>query len=117
VDILNLCYTILMDKALIEQKIKEVAAKIVREHKPEKVILFGSWAWGHPGPDSDVDLFVVKDVGNTRELARKIDGSIFPRPFPMDLIVYKPDQVKKRLDMGDFFITDILSKGIILYGS
>lgn len=97
------------------KKIKKTADLIAQKYKPEKIILFGSFARGKPSSDSDVDLFIIKKAKNTRELARKIDGSIFPRPFPIDLIVYKPSQVKKRKKMGDFFINDILKKGKVLY--
>ena len=98
-----------------EKEIKKIAEKIAKEYKPEKIILFGSYAWGKPGPNSDVDLFVVKKTDNTREMARKIGRLLFPRLFPIDLIVYTPEQAKKRLDAGDFFIKDIFAKGKILY--
>lgn len=97
------------------QKIRKVGEQIGENYKPEKVILFGSYAWGKPGPDSDVDFFIVKRTKNSFELAREIDSSIFPRPFPLDLLVYTPQQVKQREKLGDFFILDILSKGKILY--
>lgn len=103
-----------MTAEITEQKIAETAQKIAREFKPEKIILFGSWAWGKPGPDSDVDLFIIKKTDNTRDTARKIDRLIFPRPFPLDLIVYTPEQVERRKKMGDFFIRDILTKGKVL---
>jgi len=99
----------------VRQKIGEITNKIVKEFQPEKIILFGSWAWGEPGPDSDVDLFIIKETENTRELAREIDGSIFPRPFPIDILVYTLKQVEKRKTMRDFFIKDILEKGKTLY--
>ncbi len=104
-----------MDRTATEEKIQEVTQKIVKEFQPEKIILFGSWAWGKPGPDSDVDLFIIKNTENTRVLAREIDGALFPRLFPLDLIVYEPKQVEKRKKMGDFFINDILTKGKVLY--
>ena len=104
-----------MEYAQIEQKIQKVVDQIVKEFQPEKIILFGSWAWGTPGANSDVDLFVVKDTKNTRMLAREIDGRIFPRPFPLDLIVYRPEQIQKNQLQGDFFITAILDKGKVLY--
>jgi len=97
------------------EKIKEVADKIGREFKPEKVILFGSYAWGEPTQDSDVDLFIIKETDNTRKTAMEIDGSIRPRPFPIDIIVYRPESVEKSLRMKDFFIKDILTKGKVLY--
>ncbi len=99
----------------INKKIQPVVKKIVQEYRPEKIILFGSYAWGTPREDSDVDLFIIQETENTRESARKIGRTIFPRPFPMDIIVYTPQQVEKRKKMGDFFILDIISKGKVLY--
>lgn len=100
---------------ITQEKIQEVADKIVKVYQPEKVILFGSYAWGMPTEDSDVDLFVIKETEDTRVLAREIDGFIFPRPFPMDIIVYKPEQIKRRQARGDCFIRDIFYKGKVLY--
>lgn len=96
-------------------KIKKVAETIAKEYRPERIILFGSYAWGKPHADSDVDLFVVKNTKNPWKLSLRIDGSIFPRPFPLDLLLYTPQQLKRRGRMGDFFIQDVLSKGIVLY--
>lgn len=104
-----------MKNQITEDKIRQVAQKIVKEFQPEKIILFGSCAWGKPGPDSDVDLFVIKETENTRDFARKIDRSIFPRPFPIDLIVYRPKYVNDKFASGDFFIRNILTKGKVLY--
>jgi len=98
-----------------DRQIKAVTEKIVKEFQPEKIILFGSYAWGKPTEDSDVDLFIVKKTDNAREAAREIDGLIFPRPFPIDLVVYDPQKVEYRKKIGDFFINDILTKGKILY--
>lgn len=99
-----------------QQKLQKIVQKIAKEFKPEKIILFGSRAWGKPTPDSDFDLFIVKETRrSTREVAREIDGSIFPRPFPLDLIVYTPEQVKKRLKIDDFFVQDIINRGKVLY--
>lgn len=98
-----------------EKQIKKITDDIVNRFQPEKIILFGSYAWGEPGPNSDIDLFIIKAAGDTRQLAREIDGFLFPRPFPIDLLVYHPDQVKKRQRMHDFFIEEILHKGKVLY--
>ena len=97
-----------------EQKIKDVAQHIANKFSPNKIILFGSWAWGNPNSDSDVDLFIVKETQNTRETAREMSRFIFPRPFPIDIIVYRPAQLKEDGER-DFFIRDILQKGIVLY--
>ena len=106
-----------MTQKEIQQKIQEIANKIAKEYRPEKIILFGSYAWGKPGPDSDVDLFIIKETENTRRLASEIDGSIFPRHFAIDILVYKPNQAKEREARGDFFIKDILTNGKLLYGA
>lgn len=104
------------NRSVTENKIQEVAERIAEKFGPEKIILFGSFAWGNPTEDSDVDLFIVKKTdSSTRDISREISGFIFPRPFPLDIIVYKPEQVERRKKTGDFFMQDILSKGKILY--
>ncbi|MEK7618170.1 MAG: nucleotidyltransferase domain-containing protein [Patescibacteria group bacterium] len=100
----------------MQAKIQAVADKIAREFKPEKIILFGSYAWGNPGTDSDVDLFIVKDTENTWEAAIKISGILYPRPFPVDLLVYTPNQVKQKIqDDRNLFIEDIVNNGKVIY--
>lgn len=98
------------------RQLRAVTNKIVRQFKPEKIILFGSYAWGVPTADSDVDLFIIADTNETRVLSRRIDISLFPRPFPMDIVVYSPAQVERRLNIGDFFIQEVLTRGKVLYG-
>jgi predicted nucleotidyltransferase len=104
-----------MTVSVVKQPIQEVVDKIVREFHPEKIILFGSYAWGEPGPDSDVDLLVITNTGDTRAAARAIDGLIFPRPFPLDVIVCDPQQVAARSEAGDFWMNAILTNGKVLY--
>ena len=99
-----------------EDKLQEITQKIVKEFNPEKIILFGSRVTGRATKDSDTDLLIIKDTNtSTREVARQIDGSIFPRPFPIDLIVYTPEQIVKAQQSGDFFILEVLNKGKVLY--
>lgn len=104
-----------MDPAKIQQKIKETAAIIASKFHPKKIILFGSWARGKPTFDSDVDLLIVADTDNPRKLAREIDGHIFPRSFPLDVLVYQTQSLEKRKALGDFFVNEILSQGKVLY--
>ncbi len=99
-----------------EEKIQEVADKIVKEFQPEKIILFGSWAWGKPHKDSDVDFFIIKKTSlPTLKRIEAVDRLISRREFPMDFLVYTPEQVERRLTLGDFFVRDILKKGKVLY--
>lgn len=89
--------------------------QIAEEFAPERIILFGSWAWGDPTPESDVDLLVITETGNSRSLGAQIDGRIFPRQFPLDVMVCRPGQVRARHAMGDAFMTQVLSQGKVLY--
>lgn|SRR3989338_819778 len=102
---------------MLDQKIQEITDKIVREFKPEKVVLFGSYAWGVPTKDSDVDLFIVKDdpIKNTHEMGVELEKILLNRPIALDLLVYKPDQVVRRLSMGDPFVAKVWKQGRILY--
>lgn len=105
-----------MNKKLIDKKIKDVVDKIVHELKPEKVILFGSHAWGTPTEDSDVDLFVVKKSKvPRRERQRDLRFRIYPPNLPLDLLVYTPEEINERLSLGDLFIRSIIEKGRSLY--
>jgi predicted nucleotidyltransferase len=89
---------------------------IAREFKPEKIILFGSYAYGTPTEDSDVDLMVVMPVMRVRgirtslKIRQRLDS-----PFPMDLLVRTPADVKKRLAWGDSFISEVFTKGKVMY--
>lgn len=99
-----------------QEKIKEITDKIVKEYQPEKIILFGSWAWGKPGPDSDVDLFVIKETEEPLPKRIEILDKLFSRrEFPMDFLVYTPRQIEKRLMIKDFFVKEIMENGKILY--
>ncbi|PIZ76602.1 hypothetical protein COY05_00675 [Candidatus Peregrinibacteria bacterium CG_4_10_14_0_2_um_filter_38_24] len=104
-----------MNKEKELKKLKIVTQRIVENYDPEKIILFGSYAWGKPNKDSDFDIFVVKKTKNSYATAREIDGDIFPRSFSMDIVVYDPKKVDECLKSGDFFIKDIITKGKVLY--
>lgn len=94
--------------------IRRYARRIVENFRPERIILFGSYAYGEPNADSDVDLLVVMPARNQLDQAAKIRLAL-EAPFAMDLIVRTPERMKKRLQTGDSFTTEILSKGKVLY--
>lgn len=99
------------------KSLKKITRKIVKEYKPKKIILFGSYAWGKPTEDSDFDLFIVKNsrkrrIDRERELRTMLIGNNFP---PMDLLIYTSQELKRRFQIGDFFIKDIFKKGKVLY--
>jgi predicted nucleotidyltransferase len=98
-----------------EHQIRDFADAIVREFKPEKIILFGSYAGGTPDEDSDVDLLVIVDhPGKPHQEATRIRNRLDPS-FPIDLLVRTPRQLADRLEMGDPFIREIVRKGAVLY--
>ncbi len=91
--------------------------KLIREVNPEKIILFGSYAYGNPTPDSDVDLLVIvrpKPGETRRERYLRVALALIPRQFPTDIIVHTPEEIEQRLEHS-FFLREILSKGKILY--
>lgn len=95
--------------------IQETCDTIVREFRPQKVILFGSHASGRPTPDSDVDLLVILPFeGSPVRKAYEIDLRLDHR-FPLDLIVRTPEFIERRVALNDCFIREILEKGQVLY--
>lgn len=94
--------------------IKRFARRVAEQFHPEKIILFGSYAYGEPNADSDVDLLVVMPARNQIDQAVKILCA-FDAPFPLDLIVRRPPELARRLKHGDLFITHIVTNGIVLY--
>lgn len=100
------------------EDIQATCDDIVREFAPLQVILFGSYAYGTPTEDSDVDLLVVMDIPEleTRRQAVEIRQRI-PRRFPMDLLVRSPKEIAYRVSYNDWFLREITEKGEVLYGS
>jgi predicted nucleotidyltransferase len=94
--------------------IRRYARAIAEEFQPDKIILFGSYAWGTPHEDSDVDLLVVMPARNQHDQAVRILWQL-AAPFPIDLIVRTPHQMRWRLAEGESFTTTIVSKGKVLY--
>jgi predicted nucleotidyltransferase len=94
--------------------IRRFAREVAERFDPEKIILFGSYAYGTPHADSDVDILVIMPARNQIDQAFKIRCAV-PARFPMDLIVCKPQNVKWRLDEHESFLTEIMTKGKILY--
>lgn len=94
--------------------IRRYARAIAEEFRPEQIILFGSYAWGRPNEDSDVDLLVVMPTRNEHDQAVRIQYRL-SAPFPVDLLVRTPKEMAWRLAEGESFTTTILSKGKMLY--
>ncbi|HEX6384554.1 MAG TPA: nucleotidyltransferase domain-containing protein [Anaerolineae bacterium] len=108
----------MLTKTQLDQVLQEVVAILHTHYEPDEVILFGSYAYGRPHRDSDLDLFIVKDSP-----ARPVDRQIFVRrllrkinyQLPLTIIVMTPDETKQRMAIGDQFINEVLTKGKVLY--
>jgi uncharacterized protein len=96
--------------AAIRRYVREVVARF----QPEKIILFGSYAYGRPHPDSDVDILVVMPARNEIDQAVRIDRVVDPT-FPLDLIVRTPKNLAWRIEEGDSFLLEVMTKGKVLY--
>lgn len=96
-------------------QIQEACQRIADKFQPEKIILFGSYAYGTPNQDSDVDLLVIKSFqGRPVRLAAEILIQI-DVPFPLDVIVRTPGKIRERIEMGDCFIKEVVTQGKVIY--
>jgi predicted nucleotidyltransferase len=100
----------------VGKSLRPAIQKIVQELNPEKIVLFGSYAYGDPNADSDVDLLVImKTKASLKDRSWAVSRLLLPRPFPVDILVKTPREVKKALESGDFFLKEILTRGKVLY--
>lgn len=105
--------------AAYQAKIQPLVDKIVREFQPEKIILFGSHAWGKPDAESDADLLVVKNSNKDRLLLeQELRARLFPSPLPFDLLVYTPSALEEKINRErNLFLEDIVTNGIVVYAN
>jgi uncharacterized protein len=105
-----------MNLSLVQNEIESIKNQLIEKYRPEKIILFGSAAWGED-EINDIDLLIVKSntpyygIERMRELDRLIKRNI-----AADMLVYTPEEVKERLELGDPFIKKIFKDGRVLYG-
>lgn len=99
----------------VQAHIRHLCNQIVEKFRPQKVILFGSYAYGTPTYDSDIDLLVIMPyVGSNHEQAVAIRRNL-DAEMPVDLLVRSPEQVRERIEMADFFMREIIDQGKVLY--
>ena len=97
------------------EEIQDFVNKVVRRFHPSEVILFGSYAYGQPTEDSDVDLMVIMPHrGPGAKTAAQIRLAC-PRTFPMDLLVRTPAEVRRHIRKGDPFFREVTLNGIKLH--
>ena len=100
----------------VQKKIEEMVRRIVERFHPEQVILFGSYARGQAGPDSDVDLLVVMAVsGSKRKLAVEIDLAVAGMGLPKDIIVVTPEEMARTKDIIGTIVYPAVREGRVMY--
>ena len=105
---------------ITDKVITEMVGRI-KEFDPDKIILFGSYAYGNPTDESDVDLFVVKNLepGKIRdmriEMRRSISNIIWDNKIDVDLLLDNEEHINYRISIGDKFYDEIITNGKLLY--
>lgn len=98
------------------KEIEDIKNQLIKKYKPEKIILFGSAAWGKD-EIRDIDLLIIKSnsphygIDRMREVDALIEHNI-----ALDMLFYKPEEIEERLKMGDPFVKKIFENGRVLYG-
>ena len=94
--------------------IRRFARRIAERFQPDKIILFGSYAYGKPHEESDVDMLVIMRTRNAIDQSIRISLA-FERLFSLDLIVRTPWQIERGLKDDNWFLREIIEKGKVLY--
>ncbi|PSN16578.1 hypothetical protein C7293_01790 [filamentous cyanobacterium CCT1] len=97
------------------QQIEALSRQIAEQFNPDRIILFGSYAYGEPTEDSDVDLLVILPFEGypfrkASEILRITDPD-----FAVDLLARTPEQFQEQLESGDFFFQEIYKEGKVLH--
>lgn len=102
------------------KEIANILGRLIAEYVPQQVILFGSYAYGDPRPDSDIDLLIIKDTSERfidRWVTVRRILSDAQRSLPLDTLILTPQEVANRLAVGDQFVAEILERGEVLYAA
>ncbi len=105
-----------LEPLVTREAVESFTRRLVDCFAPEKVILFGSMARGEHNTDSDADLLVVMPYdGRAFEKVLEIRRTCRPA-FPLDLLLWRPEEVESRYGWGDPFIREAIDHGVVLYG-
>ena len=105
-----------MTESVVQKKIEEMVRRIVERFHPDQIVLFGSYARGQAGPDSDVDLLVVMPVhGSRRAVQLQVRLALHDIHLPKDVIVVTPDQFERQRDIPGTIVRPAFLEGKVLY--
>jgi len=106
-----------MEEKDITAEIQNITDQIIRKYNPQKIILFGSAGRGEYDKVNDLDFLIIKEDVPLHGLARMRElDAIIDRNMAADMLVYRPDEFEDRINLGDPFISIVLSEGQVLYG-
>lgn len=102
----------------VKKEIDNISKQLIEKYKPKKIILFGSAAAGNFNKDSDLDFLIIKEITPIlgRDRAREL-RKLITKKIAADFLVYRPEELKRREELGDPFIKAVLKQGKVLYGS
>lgn len=102
---------------VIQKEIQLIVDAIVKHYQPEKIILFGSHAYGTPHEQSDIDLLIIKDSDLPRyKRAREIRKQLWGlSALPKDILVYTQSEIDDWKNVKQAFITEVISRGKVVY--
>ncbi len=102
----------------LPEVISSLVKRLRESYQPEKIILYGSYAYGAPDRESDIDLLIIKETRD-RPIDRRITVrrlvSEIRRKKPFSSLVLTPEELAERLSVGDDFFVEITNKGKVLY--
>jgi predicted nucleotidyltransferase len=101
-----------------DSKIRDISRRVVAALTPERVVLFGSYAWGTPDADSDLDLYVVvpDQAEPTYRLARRAYRALHGVGTPVDVVVRTHGESQRNAGVVSTLDHEILTRGLVLYG-
>lgn len=108
------------DRQTNQKLILSMVRKLAAEYSPERIILFGSYAYGTPDGESNIDLLIIKDTPerfmDRWTTVRRILSDP-QRRTPLETLVLTPQEISRRLEIGDQFIETIMRRGKVLYAA
>lgn len=104
-----------MTKKLFLIELEKIKNQIVNRYHPEKIILFGSLARGDYHKDSDIDLLIIKKTDDDPIARIQQLSSLIERNLAVELLVFTPQELQKRLALGDFFLQEVIDQGRTIY--
>lgn len=98
------------------ERLQEITRRIAERFRPRRIVLFGSYARGEAGPESDLDLFVeMESDRRPPERAAEVAALFGLRRWPLDVVVYTPQEVEQLRGVRGTLLSIIEREGRVLY--